>query len=140
MTLYMLDTDICSYLMREHPAAVLRAMEKQVEAGEDICISVITYSELRLGAARSQARAKYDGLIDALSDRLDFIADWSTKEADRFADVQSHLLGQGAPIGANDTMIAAHALSLGAVLVTNNQRHFSKIEELVLENWLDQSD
>ena len=94
----MIDTDICSYLMREQPAKVLRAMEQHVEAGDDICISVITYSELRLGAAR----AKYDGLIDALSDRLDFIADWSTNEADRFADVQARLLGQGTPIGAND--------------------------------------
>lgn len=138
--LYMLDTDTCSYLMREHPAAVLRAMEKKVEAGADICISVITYSELRLGAARSQARAKYDGLIDALSDRLDFIADWSTKEADQFADAQARLLGQGTPIGANDTMIAAHALSLDAVLVTNNQRHFSKVNGLALENWLDRPD
>ena len=129
----MLDTDICSYLMREQPAKVLRAMEQHVEAGDDICISVITYSELRLGAACSKARAKYDGLIDALSDRLDFIADWSTNEADRFADVQARLLGQGTPIGANDTMIAAH-MSLGAVLVTNNQRHFSKVEGLALEN------
>ena len=134
----MLDTDICSYLMREQPAKVLRAMEQHVEAGDDTCISVITYSELRLGAARSKARAKYDGLIDAVSDRLDFIADWSTNEADRFADVQARLLGQGTPIGANDTMITAHTLSLGAVLVTNNQQHFSKVEGLALENWLDQ--
>ncbi len=68
---------------------------------------------------------------------MDFIADWSTKEADKFAELQAHLMGQGSPIGANDTMIAAHALSLGVVLVTNNQRHFSKVEGLTLENWLD---
>ena len=96
------------------------------------------FGDYIFGAARSKARAKYDGLIDALSDRLDFIADWSTNEADRFADVQARLLGQGTPIGANDTMITAHTLSLGAVLVTNNQRHFSKVEGLALENWLDQ--
>ncbi len=96
---------------------------------------MVTYSELRLGAARSQARRKYDYLINALSDRLDFIADWSTKEADLFAGLQAGLMGQGTPIGTNDAMIAAHALSLGAVLVTNNQRHFSKVEGLALANW-----
>lgn len=133
----MLDTDICSYLMREQTASLLQAMEKRVEAGDDICISVITYSELRLGAARSDARVKYDRLIDALSDRLDFISDWSTKEAEHFAELQTHLLGQGTPIGNNDAMIAAHALSLGAVLVSNNQRHFSRVAGLKLENWLE---
>ena len=133
----MLDTDTCSFLMRAHDISVLRSMQATVEAGDDICISVITYSELRLGAARSQAQHKYDRLIDALSDRLDFIADWSTKEADIFAELQSSLLGQGTPIGSNDAMIAAHARSLGAVLVTNNQRHFSRVEGLTLENWLE---
>ena len=133
----MLDTDTCSFLMREHDISVLRSMEAKVEAGDDICISVITYSELRLGAARSEAQQKYDRLIDALSDRLDFIADWSTKEADIFAELQSSLLGQGTQIGSNDAMIAAHARSLDAVLVTNNMRHFSRVKNLKLENWLD---
>ena len=71
----MLDTDTCRYIMREQSPALLHSMQARVEAGDDICISVITYAELRLGAARSQARRKYDRLIDALSDRLDFIAD-----------------------------------------------------------------
>lgn len=133
----MLDTDTCSYIMREQSPALLHSMQARVDAGDDICISVITYAELRLGAARSQARRKYDRLIDALSDRLDFIADWSIKEADLFATLQAALMGQGIPIGTNDAMIAAHARSLDAVLVTNNHRHFSRIEGLALENWLD---
>lgn len=133
----MLNTDTCSFLMRAHDISVLRSMQAKVEAGDDICISVITYSELRLGAARSQSKQKYDRLIDALSDRLDFIADWSTKEADIFAELQAVLLGQGTPIGSNDAMIAAHARSLDAVLVTNNQRHFSQVDGLKLENWLE---
>ncbi len=131
----MLDTDTCSYIMRDQSPALLHSMQARVDAGDDICISVITYAELRLGAARSQARRKYDRLIDALSERLDFIADWSTKEADLFATLQSALVGQGIPIGTNDAMIAAHARSLDAVLVTNNHRHFSRIEGLALENW-----
>ena len=131
----MLDTDTCSYIMREQSPELLQSLQTRVEAGDDICISVVTYSELRLGAARSQARKKYDRLIDALSDRLDFIADWSTKEADLFAGLQAGLMGQGTPIGTNDAMIAAHALSLDAVLITNNQRHFSRVEGLALANW-----
>lgn len=133
--LYMLDTDICSYIMRQVPKPLLSAMEEKVESGRTICISVITYSELRLGAARSAASENYNHLIDELSDRLDFIADWTTKEADRFAELQSRLFAEGTPIGHNDTMIAAHAISLDAVLVTNNHKHFSKVRGLTLENW-----
>lgn len=131
----MLDTDICSYIMKQTPVSLLATMQSKVEDGDDICISVITYSELRLGAARSAATEKYSRLIDALSDRLDFIADWSTKEADGFAALQASLFAEGTPIGQNDTMIAAHALSLGAVLVTNNHKHFSRVDGLTLENW-----
>ena len=69
--------------------------------------SVITYSELRLGAMRSQARRKNDRLIDALSGRLDFIAEWSIQEADVIATLQAAPMGQGSAIGANDAMIAA---------------------------------
>ena len=133
--LYMLDTDICSYIIRQAPRPLLSAMEEKVESGRTICISVITYSELRLGAARSAASEKYNRLIDEFSDRLDFIADWTTKEADCFAELQSRLFAEGTPIGHNDTMIAAHAISLDAVLVTNNHKHFSKVRGLTLENW-----
>lgn len=113
------------------------SMQARVEAGDDICISVITYSELRHGAAHSQARKKYDRLIDTLSDRLEFIADWSIKEDDLFATLQAALIGRRMPIGTNDVMIAGRALSLNAVLVTNNRRHFSRVDGLALENWLD---
>lgn len=132
----MLDTDMCSYLMRAKDATVLSKMEARVEAGDHISISVITYAELRLGAARSAAKEKYNALIDALIDRLDLVADWTVREADLFADLQAGLLGHGTPIGVNDAMIASHALTNGAVLVTNNTRHFARVEALNTENWL----
>jgi len=133
--LYMLDTDICSYIMRKAPHSLLSLLQKKTESGHSICISVISYSELRLGAERSAATEKYNQLIDELSERLDFIADWTTNEADCFAMLQSALFLAGKPIGHNDTMIAAHALSLDAILVSNNQRHFSQVPNLLLENW-----
>ncbi len=131
----MLDTDICSYIMKRAPSPLLSRMEQTVERGHALCISVITYSELRLGAARSPAVKKYNHLIDEFSERLDFIADWTALEADRYAGLQAHLFSRGTPIGQNDTMIAAHALSVGAVLVTNNQKHFTRINKLSVENW-----
>lgn len=134
---YMLDTDVCSYLMKRAPGHLLAKLQAAVENGDTICLSVITYSELRLGAARSNAAPKYHGLIDELSDRLDFIADWTTKEADQFAELQASLLADGSPIGQNDTMIAAHAMTLEATLITNNQKHFSRVAGLAIVNWVD---
>jgi tRNA(fMet)-specific endonuclease VapC len=132
----MLDTDICSYIQRQHPIAVLETMQAKSEAGYALCISVITYAELRLGAARSRNKNKYDLLISEFCERLDSIQPWDTSAADHFAGLQALLLGKGTPIGVNDSMIASHALSIGAVLVTNNQKHFSKVPNLKLNNWV----
>jgi tRNA(fMet)-specific endonuclease VapC len=134
--LYMLDTDICSYIQRQHPIAVLETMQAKSEAGHVLCISVITYAELRLGAARSSNKHKYDLLISEFCERLDSIQSWDSRAADHFAELQAVLLRKGTPIGANDGMIAAHALSIEATLVTNNQKHFSKVPDLKLNNWV----
>jgi tRNA(fMet)-specific endonuclease VapC len=124
--LYMLDTDTCSYIQRQHPIAVLEIMQTKAEAGHTFCISVITYAELRLGAARSSNKNKHDLLISEFCERLDSIQSWDSIAADHFAELQALLLRKGIPIGVNDSMIAGHALSLEAVLV-NNQKHFSKV-------------
>ena len=138
--LYMLDTDTCSYIQRQHPIAVLETMQAKSESGHALCISVITYAELRLGAARSNSKHKYDLLISEFSERLDSIQSWDSRAADHFAELQAMLLRKGTPIGVNDGMIAAHALSIEAVLVTNNQKHFSKVPNLKLTNWLNSTD
>ena len=98
---------------------------------------MITYHELRLGAAHSQAAKRHHGLINMLCERLDHIAEWTVKEADTFAQLQADLFAQGAPIGQNDTMIAAHALNLDATLVSNNQKHFTRVPRLKLDNWVE---
>jgi len=134
--LYMLDTDICSYIIRQRPAAVLDAMQAKAQAGDDLYISAITYAELRLGAERSQSSRKYNKAITLFCERLDSIAPWDKSVADEFAMVQSRLYKAGTPIGHNDAMIAAHARHIGAVLVTNNQKHFSKVSKLKLDNWV----
>jgi tRNA(fMet)-specific endonuclease VapC len=104
--LYMLDTDTCSYIQRQHPIAVLETMQAKSEAGHALCISVITYAELRLGAARSSNKHKHDLLISEFCERLDSIQSWDSIAADHFAELQALLLGKGTPIGVNDSMIA----------------------------------
>jgi tRNA(fMet)-specific endonuclease VapC len=133
--LFMLDTDICSYIMKRRNPALLLKLEDRVVAGDALCMSVITYAELRLGAERSDAAARYHGLIDAIVERFDYVADWTPATADQFARIQSELMRSGRPIGVNDTMIAANALALDATLVTNNDKHFSAVDGLRHENW-----
>lgn len=132
--IYMLDTDTCSYIMRDHSQSVLESMQDRINKGHRLCMSVITYQELRFGAERVGS-AKHHARIDQIRDRLDSVADWTMECADRFAATQAALLSRGKSIGFSDAMIASHALVLDAILVTNNQRHFSRVEGLRLENW-----
>ena len=110
-------------------------MQEAIEARHSVGISAIVYGELRLGAELSGAKAKHHNLIDEFSERLDFIADWTSDQVDIFAVLHCRLQREGRTIGANDAMIAAHALSLDATRVTNNDRHFSRVDDLRYETW-----
>lgn len=133
---YMLDTDICSYVIRKHDARLLATMQTRARSGAAICISAVSYAELKLGAHRSSSVARHTQAIESFCDRLIGVLAWGKSAADEFARLQADLLSAGTPIGNNDAMIAAHALSAGCVLVTNNQRHFARIPRLDQENWL----
>ena len=134
--IYMLDTDTCSYIIRQQSQSVLETLQDRANKGHIICMSVITYQELRFGAERVGS-AKYHNRIDKVCERLDYVADWTPECADKFAITQSALLEKGKPVGFTDAMIASHALMIDATLVTNNQKHFSQVEDLRLENWFD---
>lgn len=134
--LYMLDTDTCSYLIKKRPLSVLKAMDEATQQGHEIVISSITYAELMLGAKRAQNTDKLLAAINDVCECLHGVYAWDQTAADQFADTQTYLLDNGKPIGANDTMIAAHALSCGAMLITNNTRHFSKVPDLKFDNWV----
>lgn len=133
---YMLDTDICSYVIRQQEQGLLNTLQTQTRAGAVVCISAITYAELKFGAVRSRNSSKHSTAVQALCDRVTGVLAWGKPEADAFARVQAALYLAGTPIGDNDAMIAAHALSAGCTLVTNNQRHFSRVSGLDHENWL----
>ncbi|UNX71082.1 type II toxin-antitoxin system VapC family toxin [Klebsiella aerogenes] len=137
---YMLDTCICSFIMREQPEAVLKRLEQAVLRGQRIVVSAITYSEMRFGATGPKASPRHVELVDAFCARLDAILPWVRAAVDATSGVVGSLLVAlrmaGTPIGPNDTAIAGHAIAAGAVLVTNNTREFERVPGLVLEDWV----
>ena len=135
----MLDTDICSHVIRQRDPRLLAVLQTRTRSGAVVCVSAISYAELKLGAMRSSSVSRHGSAIQALCHRLSGVLAWGKREADEFAHIQAELLAAGTPIGNNDAMIAAHALSSGCTLVTNNERHFARVSGLDHENWLPQA-
>jgi tRNA(fMet)-specific endonuclease VapC len=129
---YLLDTNILSDLMR-NPAG--RVAERLSAVGEQaVTTSVIVACELRFGALRRGSAALISRVEDVLS-RLP-IAPLAGPADELYAEVRSALERSGRPIGANDMLIAAHALALDCVLVTANERELRRVPGLAVENWL----
>lgn len=133
---YMLDTNICSYIMREQPEAVLKRLEQAVLRRHRIVVSAITYAEMRFGAIGKRASPRHVQLVDALCARLDAILAWDRAAVDATTEIKATLAAGGTPIGPNDTAIAGHAIAAGAILVTNNMREFERVAGLTLEDWV----
>lgn len=129
---WMLDTDTCSYLLREHPPQVLARLD--AVAREDVALSTVVSAELRYGAARVKSRKLAATIERWLA--LFVIAPWDDEAAQTYARIRAAVEAKGRPIGNLDLLIAAHALSRGATLVTNNTRHFSQVPGLRMENWV----
>ncbi|RQQ12314.1 PIN domain-containing protein [Burkholderia stagnalis] len=134
-TLYMLDTNVCSFIMRERPPAVLSRLQSCVDAQHRIVVSAVTYAELRFGSIGRKASPKHADLVSAFVARLDGVLPWDTAAIDAASAVRADLAARGTPIGANDSSIAGHAIAAGAVLVTNNTREFGRVAGLALEDW-----
>jgi tRNA(fMet)-specific endonuclease VapC len=131
---YMLDTCICSFIMREQPEAVLKRLEQAVLRGQRIVVSAITYSEMRFGATGPKASPRHVELVDAFCARP-MPSCPGIAAVDATTEIKA-LRMAGTPIGPNDTAIAGHAIAAGAVLVTNNTREFERVPGLVLEDWV----
>ena len=133
MTRYMLDTNMCSYIIKERPVSVLQHFQELNM--ESICISIVSYAELMYGVERSSSKRINHSVIRDFTRYLDVIS-WDIGAADEYAVLRTDLEAKGTPIGAMDMMIAAHSKSLNTVLVTNNQKHFMKVKGLLIENWI----
>ncbi len=131
----LLDTDICIYLLNQRPGfeAILRHLDGRRQG--EVALSAITLAELRFGIAASQRRdvnlAKLELFLVAFE-----IAPFDAPAATAYGSLRAQLQARGTPIGPLDTLIAAHALALGAIMVTHNVREFGRVPGLTVENWL----
>ena len=128
----MLDTNIASAAIRGDAGIDQRLLEL---APGSWCISAVTRAELRFGIALKPQATRVARLVD------DFllvaeVAPWDSDAADAYGQLRAALQASGTPIGVFDEMIAAHALATGAIMVTDNTRHFARVPGLILENWL----
>ncbi len=131
----MLDTNICSFIMRERPETLLKVLQGHVENKDRLVISAITYAELRFGAIGKKASPKHNQIVDQFMARIDAVLPWDKLAVEASAAIKQYLADAGTPIGGNDTAIAGHAIAVGSVLVTNNIREFARVPDLRLEDW-----
>jgi len=130
---YLLDTNMCIYIMKKKPLAVLTRFQSL--AIKDIALSSITVAELEYGVSKSQQKNKNSAVL------TQFLCPFSIVNFDRdaatvYGSIRSDLERRGLVIGGMDMLIAAHALSIGTTLVTNNVKEFERVPELLIENWV----
>ncbi|WP_019571055.1 type II toxin-antitoxin system VapC family toxin [Thioalkalivibrio sp. ALE11] len=130
---YMLDTNICIYIMKRRPPEVHERL-RHVPVG-DVGLSAVVVAELRYGVRRSHYRERSEAALERF---LVFtkVCDWPEEATEHYADIRAELERAGTPIGSNDLLIAAHARATNAVLVTNNGREFDRVPGLQAENWV----
>ena len=133
MLRYLLDTDICSYAIKRKEAALLGRIREGLIA-EEIAISVITRGELLYGLALLPEATSLARAMHAFLDTVPCL-DWNKEAANRYAPLRAQQKITGNPTSYMDTQIAAHALAENVTLVTNNERHYGRIDSLQLVNW-----
>lgn len=132
MTAYMLDTNICIYIIKKKPDQVIERLRHT--RVPDVGVSSITLSELEYGVAKSARPEQNKLAIVEFLAPLEILP-YDDMAAQEYGKVRVYLEKQGTPIGSMDMLIAAHALSLNCILVTNNESEFSRIPALKIENW-----
>jgi tRNA(fMet)-specific endonuclease VapC len=132
MLTYMLDTNICIYVMKNYPPAL---REKFNALAEQLCISSITLGELHFGAEKSARRAENLTAIEHFVARLEVLA-FEAKAAVHYGQLRAELERAGTPCGPHDTQIGGHARSEGLIVVTNNAREFGRMPGVRVENWV----
>ena len=131
---YMLDTNICIYIIKKKPEKVLERFREKIEEG--ICISSITLAELQYGIKHSSKPSENEVALLRFILPLN-VMPFDSEAATKYGEIREGLQKRGMPIGPMDMLIAAHALSENMILVTNNIREFERVNELKTENWAD---
>jgi len=128
--IYMLDTDTVSHIVRKHPPVINNLIKHE---DDEICISAVTNAELSYGLEKKQSERLFNEVCSVIKKCT--IIDFDTSQSEIYGKIRLALEKSGTPIGDMDILIAAAALSTGAVLVTHNKKHFSKIKGLKVEDW-----
>lgn len=132
MLRYMLDTDVCSYVMKRSHDPLLQRLQKVPVS--DVCVSVVTKSELLYGVEVFPRRQQDEAALNALLNYVE-VLDFPDTASSHYAQIRAQLKKSGNMIGANDLFIAAHARSLGLTLVTHNSQEFRRVHRLTIEDW-----
>ena len=132
--MYMLDTNICIYAIKNKPEHVLEKLQKKLSSG--ICISSITLAELEYGVEHSLNPTKNRQALLCFLVPLTVLP-FDISAATKYGEIRAHLQSIGTPIGPLDTLIAAHAKSEDMILVTNNIKEFKRVPNLIVENWVE---
>jgi len=132
MLQYMLDTDVCIYVIKNYPAEL---RERFNRLAEQLCISSITLAELHYGAEKSERRLHNLQAIEHFVARLEVLP-FTAKAAAHYGQIRVELERAGTPCGPHDMQIGAHARSEGLIVVTNNIREFSRMPGVRTENWI----
>ena len=130
---YLLDTNICIYVINESPERVLRRFEQYPVP--EFGISSITHAELQYGVAKSRQRVQNQKALDEFLLPLTILPFHGREVATRYGEIRAFLEASGKTLGPLDTLIAAHALALNLTIISNNIKEFSRIPELKYENW-----
>ena len=131
---YLLDTNICIYLIKKHPPEVLEQFRKH--SPKEVAISIITLFELQYGVEKSKYRQRSENALSKFIRPLNLI-ELDHSSALEAAKIRAQLELKGMPIGPYDLLIAGLAISREMILITNNTREFERIEGLQVENWVD---
>ena len=132
MLAYMLDTNICIYVMKTYPPAILKRLNALAER---LCISSIALGELHYGAEKSAHRAENLAAIEHFTARLEVLS-FGEKAAAHYGQLRAELERAGTPCGIHDMQIGGHARSEGLIVVTNNLREFLRMPGLRTDNWV----
>ncbi len=132
--MYMLDTNICIYAIKNKPEQVLQRLQENLSKG--LCISAITLAELEHGVEKSANPEKNQMALIQFLSILDILP-FDDLAATEYGNICAYLQKQGTPIGTMDMLIAGHARAENLILVTNNVREFKRVPNLCIENWAD---
>ena len=134
---YLLDTNICIYIINEKPGKVLRKFEQYPV--HEFGISSITHAELQYGVAKSKQKNRNQVALDEFLLPLTIFPFHGKRLVERYGKIRAFMESKGKTIGPLDTLIAAHALSLDLTIISNNIREFSRIPNLKCENWISEA-